>query len=200
MIKHFSFDHGWWYHYKLHSRNSRILNSNFLTLKNYLENIHETCPNEYFKSGPRTSQLKFNLNIEKLEIKGHEICQLTQKAIEQNGKSHTNIQTFFLNNDKKTIASEVPIWFETNELKELNYLINKEKPLTGHIDLLRKENGKIWVLDYKPNAEKEKYAATQLYFYSIMLSKRTKIPIENFRCSYFDEKIAYIFKPENGRL
>ena len=29
-----------------------------------------------------------------------------------------------------------------------------------------------------------------------MLSKRTNIPIENFRCGYFDQHIAYVFKPQ----
>ena len=123
---------------------------------------------------------------------------MTKKAIELNGKSHTNVQVFLLNNDKKTIAVEIPIWLENNEMKEFNF--KEKKHLTGHIDIIRKENNNIWVWDYKPNAEKQKYASTQLYFYAAMLSKRTNIPLKEFRCGYFDENIAYMFKPENGRL
>ena len=200
MIKHFSFVHRGYYHYRYSLPNTDTLNNGFLSLKNYLETLHKICPNEYFQSGPRSSQLKFNLNVDKLEIKGHEISQLAKKAIETNGNTHTNIQVFFLNNDKKTIASEIPIWFEPHEIKESDYSLNTDKPLTGHIDLLRKEDNKIWVWDYKPNAEKEKYASTQIYFYTLMLSKRTNIPLKYFRCGYFNEKIAYVFKPENGRL
>ena len=54
----------------------------------------------------------------------------------------------------------------------------------------------MWVWDYKPNAQKEKYAKCQTLFYAIMLSKRTGIPLERFRCGYFDEKTAFVFKPE----
>ena len=198
MIKHFSFAHGQYYHYRYHLTNLNSLNNGFSTLKNYLETIHKTCPNEYFKSGPRSSQLKFDINIEKVEVEGHELSQMTQKAIELNGKSHTNIQVFLLNNDKKTLAVEIPTWLENNEMKEFKF--KEKKPLTGHIDIIRKENNNIWVWDYKPNAEKQKYAPTQVYFYALMLSKRTNIPLENIRCGYFDENIAYLFKPENGRL
>jgi hypothetical protein len=61
---------------------------------------------------------------------------------------------------------------------------------------LRIEDGNIWVWDYKPNAAKERYAATQVQFYSMMLSKRTGIPLEKFRCGYFDEDIAFAFRPQ----
>ncbi|MBU4503046.1 MAG: PD-(D/E)XK nuclease family protein [Nanoarchaeota archaeon] len=68
--------------------------------------------------------------------------------------------------------------------------------MTGHIDILRIEDEKIWVWDYKPNAHKEKYASTQTYFYALMLSKRTGIPLDDFRCGYFDQNHAFAFKPE----
>ena len=74
-------------------------------------------------------------------------------------------------------------------------LFGTTEPLTGHIDLVTIEDGKIWVWDYKPNAHKEKYADTQVYFQSLMLSKRTGIPLDKFRCGYFDWDRAYMFKP-----
>ena len=102
--------------------------------------------------------------------------------------------------DNKTLAIEVPIWLEQNELNGFFDIFKTEKPLTGHIDVLRVEDGKIWVLDYKPNAIKEKYAATQVFFYALMLSKRTNIPLENFRCGYFDDKDAFLFKPNLNQI
>ena len=68
--------------------------------------------------------------------------------------------------------------------------------MTGHIDILRVDDDKVWIWDYKPNAHKEKFASTQVFFYALMLSKRTSIPLENFRCGYFDSSYAYLFKPE----
>jgi hypothetical protein len=76
----------------------------------------------------------------------------------------------------------------------------EEGPLSGHIDVLRLEDGKIWVWDYKPKAEKEKYATTQTFFYSLMLSKRTGIPLDKFMCGYFDEKTSFVFKPDQKYL
>ncbi|MEK6835830.1 MAG: PD-(D/E)XK nuclease family protein, partial [Nanoarchaeota archaeon] len=106
------------------------------------------------------------------------------------------IQVFLLENDNNTIAMEVPIWVYPNELKEFTNVFKIKSPLTGHIDVLRIEDNKIWIWDYKPGAYYERYAQTQVYFYALMLSKRTNINLENFRCGYFDEKYAYAFKPD----
>ena len=50
------------------------------------------------------------------------------------------------------------------------------------------------------NAINEKYASTQVLFYALMLSKRTGIPLEYFRCGYFDNLNCYLFKPEDCSL
>jgi hypothetical protein len=47
----------------------------------------------------------------------------------------------------------------------------------------------LW--DYKPNAAKEKTAAQQVWFYMVMLSKRTGIPIGQIKGGYFDECDAF---------
>jgi len=162
--------------------------------------MFENCPNEYFEVGPRGSNLKFNLGLDVKEITGHEISTLTRHGLKENEarftSNHSKVQMFMLENDDKTIAIEVPIWLEPSEIKHYNQLFNSDDSLTGHIDLLRMEGGKIWVWDYKPNAKNEKYAVTQTYFYALMLSKRTGINLENFRCGYFDSNYAYVFKPE----
>ncbi|MEK6816177.1 MAG: PD-(D/E)XK nuclease family protein, partial [Nanoarchaeota archaeon] len=99
-------------------------------------------------------------------------------------------------NDNQTIAMEIPIWMMPNELDCFRPLLKSDEPLTGHIDVLRIQDGKVWIWDYKPNAHLEKYASTQTYFYALMLSGRTGIPLEKFRCGYFDKYYAYVFKPE----
>lgn len=102
---------------------------------------------------------------------------------------------FMLENDANTIAMEIPLWLHEHELEEYEKIFSCKTPLTGHIDLVRIENGKIWIWDYKPNAHLEKYAATQTYFYAYMLSKRTGIPLSEFRCGYFDAVNTYVFDP-----
>lgn len=105
-----------------------------------------------------------------------------------------------LENDKKSIAIEVPLWLHSHELKDYKKYFNSDEPLTGHIDLLRIQDNKIWIWDYKPNAEKEKFATTQTYFYALMLSKRTGIPLKHFMCGYFDKNYAFTFKPQQKHI
>lgn len=202
MIKNLVLEHkGGYYNYKVHDLKLNKLCNGFSSLKNYLNEMFVNCPNEYFNSGPRSSGLKFKLNnLDLHEISGHEMNDLTRQALEVNKERfqdrHPKVQVFLLENDDKTIAMEVPIWINPDELKIFTSIFKSKVPLTGHIDLLRIEDEKIWIWDYKPNANYEKYAATQIYFYALMLSKRTGIDLENFRCGYFDNKYTYVFKPE----
>ena len=85
-------------------------------------------------------------------------------------------------NSSATIAAEVPVWFWD---KKMNVGIS------GHI-----RNRKLFILDYKAQAEKEEYAVSQLYLYACGLSLRTKLPLSAFVCAYFDEKQYIEFAPE----
>ena len=68
------------------------------------------------------------------------------------------------------------------------------KLLTGHIDLLQIRNGQIHILDYKPNADKEK-PIEQLTWYALALSRLTGLRLYEFKCAWFDEKSFYEFYP-----
>ena len=164
-----------------------------------MNNMFRNCPNSYFNSGPRGSSLKFKTRHDITELCGHQVCGFAKNGLEVNKNrfksNHSKVQMFMLENDKNTFAIEVPIWLNSNEIEGYSGLFGSNEPLTGHIDVLGIENGKVWVWDYKPNAYKEKYASTQVYFYSLMLSKRTGIPLDKFRCGYFDWERAYMFKP-----
>lgn len=197
MIKHISLDHDWYYCYRINTLNSSFLCKDFPLLTDYLEQVFKDCPNDYFKQGPRGSKLNFNLNLSIHNIKNHEICALAKDAlkIDTEKTAHTKVQTYLLEKDNKTIATEIPVWASPEELEEFKEL-NLKEVLTGHIDFIRIEDDKIWVWDYKPNAINEKYAPTQVYSYALMLSKRTNIPINCFRCGYFDDKNAFIFMPK----
>jgi|SRR3989338_7506238 len=66
--------------------------------------------------------------------------------------------------------------------------------LTGHIDLLQVRNGQIHILDYKPNAAKEK-PIEQLTWYALALSRLTGLRLFEFKCAWFDEKDYFEFFP-----
>ncbi len=107
---------------------------------------------------------------------------------------------YLLNNDPQSIACEIPVWMEAAELCDYGEVFRTEKSLTGHIALLRYEDSKIVVWDYKPKAAKETTAAIQVFLYALMLSMRTGICLRQFHCGYFDEKDCYIFAPHTARL
>ena len=202
VIKNCSFDHkGGFYHYRVHQlKLDSLCNNHLEPLKEFIESMFSSCPDKYFFSGPRSSSLKFKLsNLDLKNIPKHELCLLTHHGLEKNSEryktNHSKVQVFMLEHDNNSIACEVPLWLLPQEIKTYQELFNTQEPLTGHIDILRVEDDKIWILDYKPNAQKENYAATQVYFYALMLSKRTKLPLENFRCGYFDHLNCYLFDP-----
>ncbi len=197
-IKHTSLKHGWFYHYRIHTFKSNSLCCNdFSSLKLFMEKMLTNCPDHYFECGPRSSALKFDVKTNHVKVEGHEVSKLAELAL-SNARyktAHSNVEVYMLENDANTVAVELPIWLLPHELDCYRTLFNCEEPLTGHIDILRVENDSVWVWDFKPNAEKEKYAGCQIFFYALMLSKRTGIPLEKFKCGYFDEKTAFMFQP-----
>ncbi|MDI6737611.1 MAG: PD-(D/E)XK nuclease family protein [Nanoarchaeota archaeon] len=206
VIKQKTFWHGWKYDYSMHEQKaSALLDNGFSQLKEYMGLLFSSCPDKYFLEGPRGSKLRFRMpNLDIRRHNDHEVSLLTGYGLginaERFSSEHMKVQMFMLENDRKTIAIEVPVWLLPEETEKFSQLFREKKPLTGHIDLLRVENNKIWVWDYKPNAESEKYAATQTYFYALMLSKRTNIPIESFMCGWFDTANAFVFRPKAKML
>ncbi len=202
-IRNTSFKHGWFYHYRVHQPKTDELCGNRLnSLNRFMEKMFEGCPDHYFTTGPRSSALKFDVGACPIEVRGHEVSKLAEMGLEYGRykTAHSNVEVYMLENDAHTIGVEVPIWIMPYELEIFKALFDSEEPLTGHIDILRVEDGKIWIWDYKPKAHKEKYAHCQVLFYALMLSKRTGIVLEKFRCGYFDEETAYVFKPEMKQL
>ena len=197
MIQHTSFKHGWFYHYRVHIPRSQTLLSDYPSLRDYLSSMFNDCPHDKFLSGPRSSKLRFALPVKLVEIAGHELCTLASASLRFNeGKTaHTAVEMGLLQADAKTISAEVPLWLDSHELQEYESLFGTTESLTGHIDILRVENGQVWIWDYKPGAAKEKWASTQLNCYAHMLSARTGISTENMMCGYFDDQTSFVFKP-----
>ena len=197
---------GSYYVYRLHeAKLGQLCNNNgFGALKAYLQHVFQQCPDAYFREGPRSSCLKFALPHEIAEVRGHEVSTLAKYGLLENQQryrdNHSRVQMFMLEHDNNTVAMEVPLWLEPFELEGYHELFGSTLPLSGHIDVLRVDGEKVWIWDYKPHAQKEKYASTQVYFYSLMLSARTGIPMNHFRCGYFDDRYAYMFQPKEGLL
>ncbi len=71
---------------------------------------------------------------------------------------------------------------------------NLPRLLTGHIDFVQIRNGSVHLLDYKPNAAKEK-PIEQLTWYALAMSRLTGMRLFEFKCAWFDEKDYFEFYP-----
>jgi ATP-dependent exoDNAse (exonuclease V) beta subunit len=127
------------------------------------------------------------------------MAELAQTLAKTNHDRHTQVENFFLINDTATIATEVPVYLKPNELttqERLKYGLDLKDTLSGHIDMIQVRFNNIHILDYKPDAKiNDKAGADQLFLYAMALSKRTKIPLDRFKCAYFDDKNYFQIKP-----
>jgi hypothetical protein len=176
-------------------------------MADYLHALFANCPNHLFRetvfraSGVGRGRLR--LDIPLARVRDHGIITLAgrSRGFYEVSSRHENLQKYFLEHDPTTIACEVPVWMESWEFADYRRILGTHEPLTGHIDVLRREDdGLLGVWDYKPQAAAERNAPTQVFLYALMLSLRTGLPLSAFHCGYFDEKDAYLFCPAQARL
>jgi len=185
------------YNFRYHKAKLDMLcrESGFSFLKKYVEKFKEGCPKFFKEIENRCSQAKVRVRI-KRKNKYNNACRLAKfslKSCKVNKKRHPTVENFMLINDSSTIACEVPVWLWEKNLK---------MSISGHIDILQIRGNKIHILDFKPNAfkEKEEKVASQLFWYASGLSFRTSIPLSNFVCAWFDENNYYEFNPKEAKV
>ena len=160
-------------------------------LCSYITRFKEGCPDEFFEIGERCSQPKFEAQI-KPRRRVNLACEMTKfavKAAKDNRERHELVERFMLINDTATIACEIPVWYWEKSI---------DNGITGHIDILQLRNDRVYILDYKPGAAKDKKAPWQLYHYAVALSFRAKIPLKNIRCAWFDKDSYYEYAPSQA--
>lgn len=185
-----TFSHKQEYKFKFHRLKTNILCKRvFPQVRRYLWHIAENCPHELFQAsdGARCSDGNLPalaLRLVRKDTNAVPLAQLGLVLAKTRRGRHEAIQRFMLANDSATIAVEVPVYLFPHEAGDLQL----EGVLTGHIDVLQIRYGKVWILDYKPEARKETRAKYQLYLYARALSRRTGIPLYRFGLAYFDDR------------
>ena len=157
-------------------------------MKAYLQGI-DNWIDKYFSSGMRCSQMKQVCAVD-VEEKRNLLCDAANLAISacsELRERHSLVQKHLLSNDSCTIATEVPVYMWDKQIGAI----------CGHIDILQVRFGKIWVVDFKPGAKfvDKKKVAAQLYWYAQALAFRSKIPLNEFRCCWFDSEVCFEFDP-----
>ena len=180
----------------------------FKPLKQFLELVSAECPHQIFQNPTKRSsefKEKFNLNEVKIISKNNtavKIAGFILQAVSNNKLRHEKLQEFMLANDTVTVASEIPVLLNSDDLRHYKHELNFEIPftlddneyLTGHIDLIQVRNGSVYIMDFKPSAQKSK-PIEQLTIYALALSRLTGLRLYNFKCAWFDDKNYYEFFP-----
>lgn len=193
------------YHYRTQTQKlTSLCQGRLRPLGDFLDDMHFACPDEPFESGPRASKTRYTFPVEMTEVVGHIRSQMSDIGLEVNSArfrtAHSRVQCYMLEEDSTTIAVEVPVWADAEELSDCAIQINDDEYLSGHIDVLSVEESFVWVWDYKPGAAAERFAKVQILLYAAMLSHRTSVPLNVFRCGYFDRDECYWFKPSVAQL
>jgi len=182
-----------------------IKNKHFWPLREFLQSVYAECPHYLFQEGQRSSEVKVKFNLDKVLIRektnfANRIANLVLQAVGDNKLRHEALQQFMLCNDSVTVATEVPVYLLPEDIEHMESQldfqipIKIEKVLTGHIDLIQLRNGAVHILDYKPNAAKER-PIEQLTLYALAMSRLTGLRLFDFKCAWFDEKNYFEFFP-----
>ena len=175
------------------------------TLAAYLASITKNFPHHLFQSAEhRSSKFPTELHprVERKENHATRLAALALPTSPNNKKRHETLQRFMLINDSVTVAVEIPVYLNREDIRyyqshglNLNF---ETEVITGHIDFVQMRNGYVHILDYKPDARKERHAHVQLTIYALALARRTGLKLKDFKCAWFDEKDYFEFFPLTG--
>ncbi len=217
VVEEITLAHRQLYRYRFHRAKMALAlqdfkHRHFGPLKSYLEAVFTETPHQYFQDGRRMSEIKTKFSKAQMIVRAkknyaNQLAEFVLQAVKDNKQRHEALQKFMLANDSVTVATEVPVYIRGEDIghmeNELNFDIgemgeyeNKDGKvlLTGHIDLIQVRNGQIHILDFKPNAAKEK-PIEQLTWYALALSRLTGLRMFEFKCAWFDEKDYFEFYP-----
>lgn len=195
----------------------------FEPLMDYLDAVSSETPHQYFQEGLRISEVRSKFDRAQMIVRAkknyaNELAGFVLQSVTDNKQRHEEVQRFMIANDSVTVATEVPVYIRREDIEhmenQLDFRILGDEGirvkgdrasktssisapgrlLTGHIDLLQVRNGQIHILDYKPNAAKEK-PIEQLTWYALALSRLTGLRLYEFKCAWFDEKDYFEFYP-----
>jgi len=185
------------YNFKYHRPKLELLckDNGFFPLVEYVKRFEKGCPSFFDDIENRCSRTRISVKVEK-KVRYNNACRLADfalKSCNNNSQRHSVVEDFMLINDSSTIAVEVPVWLWEKNL---------DMGIAGHIDALQVRQGKIFILDFKPSAEREneQKVASQLFWYASGLSFRTSIPLEKFMCAWFDDKTYHEFCPVEAKV
>ena len=171
----------------------------------------------------RTKFDKTDMIVKSKHNFANDLAEFVLRSVTENKDRHEALQRFMIANDSVTVATEVPVYIRKEDIEHMENVLKfkilgegglvfkgdkgtaeraagaettsaRGRLLTGHIDFVQIRNGMVHILDYKPNASKEK-PIEQLTWYALALSRLTGLRLFEFKCAWFDDKDFYEFYP-----
>ena len=191
IIKGKIFNHQQAFPFRYHVLKLNLSNRRFPGIRRYINWVERSLPDRMFLSGPRASSTRTDINLvpEKREDPITELCRLSLLRMSNKRSAHDSIESFFLMNDDSTICTELPVFLNPGEMKDLKI----RTPLTGHIDIVQVKCDKVRILDYKPNLNHPEKFTSQLSLYRRCLNRRTSIPEKDILMGAFNEHEYFEF-------
>ena len=188
--------------------NEEFRHFRFKPLQEFLELAVAECPHQLFQNPTkRASDYKNTFNLDQVRITPKDnfavkIANFVTQAVSNNKARHEALQNFMIANDTVTVAAELAVLIGNDDINHLKHETGFDIPITlkdgeyitGHIDLIQVRNGLIYIMDFKPSANKEK-PIDQLTLYALALSRLTGIRLYHMRCAWFDQNNYYEFFP-----
>jgi transposase-like protein len=186
-----AFNHsGLVYNFMLHKGKLKEFGK-FSGLKDFIFSLAKGVDEKFF-NGERCSQSSEGISC-KIDVSENarlnSVVGEMLKIVKSNKQRHMLVENLMLHCDRDSVAVEVPVWYWNKKINE---------GVCGHIDVLQVKFGKVWILDYKPDAEKENFerVMSQLYNYALALSFRSGLALRDIKCAWFDSSRIYSFEPE----
>jgi hypothetical protein len=210
ILRSYAMRHKQVYRFGLHQAKLELLlqiarHRHLAPAKEYLETIGQDFPHDMFQATEhRSSKFPTRLwpPVVRKENYATRLAALVLPSAAANKRRHETLQRFMLVNDSATVAVEIPVYLTGADIayyRERGFKLDFETELiTGHIDFLQVRDGYLHILDYKPEAKKEKHAHVQLTIYALALARRANLPLKYFKCAWFDEKDYFEFFPLKG--
>ncbi|MBN1540349.1 MAG: hypothetical protein JW939_09415, partial [Candidatus Thermoplasmatota archaeon] len=185
LIREKIFNHQQVFPFRYHTLKSNLVDKKLPGIKRYINWVERSLPDSMFLSGPRasTTMMDTGLSAVRREDPVTELCRLSLLRMSNRRSAHDSIESFFLINDDSTVCTELPVFLNPGEGKDLGL----RKPLTGHIDMVQVQDDRVRILDYKPNLNHPENFASQLSIYRRCLTKRTSIPEAQISIMVFNE-------------
>ncbi len=153
------------------------------SLRNFLDRTKEDLPQHLFTSE--------NLSVANVDL---DVVAKTTKELDDPSASTRN-------SDLSVLAVDLPVWLESEELKDYQDTFGSTETLTSKIDILRLESdGSIGVWINSTGKFDHKDLIKMVFLQVVMLAARTGLKLSIFKCGIITETETFGYNPHLAQV